>query len=492
MAEVNIPGQGVHNVLYVATEHDSLYAFDADNGVRLWRVSLLPAGEVPSDPRGAANQIGPEIGVTATPVIDSGHRDDVYRGAMSKSTPAGVAIYHQRIHAVSIATGADVVAPRSIDQSITFPGAGPGGNGTVVFFDPAQYKERSALLLSGGVIYTGWASHSDTPPYTGWIIGFRASDLGVASILNIDPNGLPVSSFLDDGSGNTFWNSGNGFAADAQGNLYNISANGPFDPVLDANGFPANGDYADSFLKITPGNGTLTVTDYFTPTNQQLFADSDFDLASSGIALVDVPGPGGVIEHLALGSDKVGNIYVANRDNLGKFSLTGDNVQQELVGALAGAGGVWGSPTISMAASSTSPPSASRSRCSGSSTGCSCRWGRRRRPRSATLDVDDDGLLQRRYQRGSSTRAAENGPNAVLHAYLATNLSVELYNSNQAPGGRDQFGVGNKFITPTVVNERQGLRGDDRRRRRLSACCRRRRRPSSCRRRPGCRSSRGR
>src|SRR5206468_2385974 len=115
-----------------------------------------------------------------------------------------------RIHAIDITTGADKVAPKSIDQSITFPGAGPGGNGTSVIFNPKQYEERDALLLSNGVIYTGWSSHSDNAPYTGWLIGFKASNLAVASILNIDPNGSPASSILDDGSGNTFWNSGGG------------------------------------------------------------------------------------------------------------------------------------------------------------------------------------------------------------------------------------------------------------------------------------------
>ena len=446
VAGVTIPGQGVHNVVYVATENDSVYAFDADNGARLWKVSLLPPGEIASGPA-LDNQIGPEIGITATPVIDP-TTGTIYVEAMSEVTVGAAATYRHRLFALSIATGAQVMPFRSIDSSITYPGAGPGGNGSVVIFDPRQYRERSALTLSGGVIYTGWASLGDTPPYTGWVIGFRASDLGLASVLNIDPNGQPVSSFLDDGSGNTFWNSGGGPAVDAQGNIYNLSANGPFDPSLNAAGFPANGDFGDSILKITPANGAPTVTDYFTPGDQQALADKDFDLGSSGIALADIPGPGGVVEHLAIASDKRGNIYVVNRDDMGKFHTTGDVIEQEIIGGLGS--GLYGSPTV---------------------YGGLVYFGAWGQPLKEFGFVD--GKLQF-FGQSSNTFgypgttvtvssngvtngvvwAAENGPNAVLHAYLATDPSDELYNSDQAANGRDLFGTGNKFITPMVANGR--------------------------------------
>jgi outer membrane protein assembly factor BamB len=236
VAGVSIPGQGTHNVLYVATENDSVYAFDADTGTVLWHVSMLGPGEVPSDPVYGMN-VAPEIGITSTPVIDL-DTDTMYVVAMSRLVSGNTTTYFQRIHALDITTGADKVPPTSIDQSITYPGAGPGGNGTDVIFDPEQYLERDALLLVNGVVYTSWTSHHDNPPYTGWMIGFNASNLSLAAVLNINPNGAPASSFHEDGSGSSFWNSGGGPAADAAGNLYNTSANGPFDPTLNAAGSP--------------------------------------------------------------------------------------------------------------------------------------------------------------------------------------------------------------------------------------------------------------
>ncbi|HMD60680.1 MAG TPA: hypothetical protein VKG78_04590, partial [Opitutaceae bacterium] len=145
VAGVSIPGKGTQNVLYVATENDSVYAFDADTGAKLWQVSMLGPGEVPSDPV-HGNQVTPEIGITATPVIDL-NSDTMYVVAMSKLESGSSTTYIQRIHALDITSGADKVAPRSIDQSITYPGSGPGGNGTDVIFNPMQYKERDALLL---------------------------------------------------------------------------------------------------------------------------------------------------------------------------------------------------------------------------------------------------------------------------------------------------------------------------------------------------------
>ena len=234
MDAVNIPGQGVHDVLFVATENDSVYAFDADTGALLWHVSMLGKGESTVFLSAAE----PHIGITATPVIDPS-TGTIYVVAASDATSGGKMISYQRIHALSVATGADVVPPHAIDRAITYPGSGPGGNGTDLIFDPSKYRERDALLLSNGVVYTSWSSYYDRAPYTGWVIGFRAGDLGVASVLNINPSGRPTSSFLDDGSGNSFWNSGDGPAADAAGNLYKISGNGPFDQTSTATDFPS-------------------------------------------------------------------------------------------------------------------------------------------------------------------------------------------------------------------------------------------------------------
>jgi hypothetical protein len=213
-----IGGIGRKNVLVVAIEHDSVYAFDADSGALYWKVSLLRTGEVPSDSRGCG-QVMPEIGVTATPVIvrAANNPGEIYLVAMSKSSSPTT--YHQRFHALSLSDGSEKPgSPVEIEAS--FPGRGPGNNGSGhVIFNPANYKERAALLLNNNIIYTAWASHCDNSPYTGWIIGYHTHSLAQVRVLNVDPNGYPTSTFLPDGSGNSFWGSGAGLAADDNGYL---------------------------------------------------------------------------------------------------------------------------------------------------------------------------------------------------------------------------------------------------------------------------------
>jgi hypothetical protein len=191
--------------------------------------------------------------------------------------------------------------------------------------------------MSSKFVYTFWASHCDIGPYTSWVMTFNKTDLSLTSVLNINPNGYPNSRFLDDGSGNAFWNSGAGPAADDAGNVYNISGNGPFDENLDANGFPVSQDYGDSYIKFS-FNATdgLAVADYWTPFNQQALADADQDLGSSGILLLpDLIDATGQVRHLAIGSGKDGNLYLVDRDDLGHF-VPGSNstLYQEVRGAI--------------------------------------------------------------------------------------------------------------------------------------------------------------
>jgi outer membrane protein assembly factor BamB len=212
---VNIPNQGTHNVVFVATEHDSLYAFDADTGTLLWHdaytgtpTTVLPAGEVPSDPV-FGSQVTPEIGITSTPVIDPSS-NTIYVVAMSKDAN-GDGVYHQRIEAFDITTG-NLIGRTAVTATY--------GSQT---FDPHQYKDRDALLLLNGVVYISFASHSDHDPYTGWLMGYNASTLQQVSVLDTDPAGPN-----DEGS---YWNSGNGWGSDGT-NLYNLSGNGAFDTTL--------------------------------------------------------------------------------------------------------------------------------------------------------------------------------------------------------------------------------------------------------------------
>src|ERR1700730_7663424 len=173
----------MHNVVFVATENDSVYAFDADSGALLWHVSVLPAGETVSDlPPYVCDQTVPTIGITATPVIDrgAGAHGVIYLVAMSKANSA--ATYHHRLHALDVTTGAEVFNG-PVDISASYPSSG----GTFTF-DPSQYQERAALLLANGAIYTSFTSHCDVPPSSGWIIAYNQTTLARSAVLNVAPN----------------------------------------------------------------------------------------------------------------------------------------------------------------------------------------------------------------------------------------------------------------------------------------------------------------
>jgi len=183
---VSIPGNGTHNVLFVASEHGTVYGFDADNGSTLWQVTTLASGETPSDNRGCS-QVTPEIGVTSTPVIDltSGPHGTIYVVAMSKDPSSN---YHQRLHPLDITSGAEEFGG-PVEIAAKYPGTGDNSQGGYVIFDPKQYKERAGLLLLDHIVYTSWASHCDDRPYTGWIISYNETTLAQQSVLNVTPNG---------------------------------------------------------------------------------------------------------------------------------------------------------------------------------------------------------------------------------------------------------------------------------------------------------------
>jgi len=425
-------GGATRNVLYVATEHGSVYAFDADAGTQLWKVSALAAGEVTSDPRGC-DQVTPEIGITATPVIDrsAGPHGVIYVVAMSKSGTT----YFQRLHALDVTTGAELFSgPKTI--SATFPGTGDNSSNGNVIFDPAQYKERAALLLLNGVVYTTWASHCDIRPYTGWIMGYNQSTLEQTSVFNLVPNG----------SAGAIWMSDTGPAADSAGNIYLLDANGDFGTTLNPGGFPANGNYGNAFLKISTSGG-LAVADYFEMQNQQQENDSDADLGSGGaLVLPDLTDDSGIVRHLSVGAGKDGHIYVVNRDAMGKFNAGSNNVYQDLSGALGS--GVWGMPayfngTLYYGAVGDAIKAFKITNAK-LSTGPVGQTSNTFRYPGTTPSISANGTVN------GIVWAVENTTPSVLHAYDASNLH-ELYNSNQA-GSRDQLGAGNKFITPAIAN----------------------------------------
>lgn len=434
LSQVTIGGQK-KNVLYVVTEHGSVYAFDADsiNGSTstfLWKVSTLGTGETTSDNRGCG-QVSPEIGITATPVIDRA-RNAIYVVAMSKNASGA---YFQRILALNLSTGAELFGgPQNI--TATFPGTGDNSSGGNVIFDPKQYKERPGLLQINGTIYTTWSSHCDIRPYTSWVMAFSADTLAQTSVLNLVPNG----------SEGGIWMAGTAPAADSSGNLFFILGNGDFGTTLNASGFPANGNCGNCFVKLSTSSG-LKLADYFTPHNTVAESNADQDFGSGGgILLVDATDSSGNTRHLSVGAGKDSLIYVVDRDNMGKFNPTTDQIYQEISGQLGG--GVFSMPAYfngtvyygAVGDALKAFPVVNAKLAGTPASQSTHHFGYPGTTPSVSANGANNGIVW----------AIENG-GAVLYAYDATNLTTELYNSNQAASNRDHFS-GNKFITPMVVN----------------------------------------
>src|SRR6202008_1661640 len=245
-------------------------------------------------------------------------RNAIYVVAMSKNASGS---YFQRLHALNLSTGAELFSgPQEI--TATYPGTGDNSSGANVIFDPKQYKERPGLLQVGGTIYTTWSSHCDIRPYTSWIMSYNADTLAEVNVLNLVPNG----------SEGAIWMAGAAPGADASGNIYFILGNGDFDTTLNSSGFPANGDCGNCFAKIS-SSSPLTLLDYFTPLNTVSESNSDTDFGSGGeLLLPDVLDGNGTTRHLAVGSGKDANIYVVDRDSMGKFNGNADNIYQQING----------------------------------------------------------------------------------------------------------------------------------------------------------------
>jgi hypothetical protein len=423
LSNLTVQGQK-RNVVFVASEHGSVYAYDADTESQLWVASTLGPGETPSDDRGC-NQISPEIGITSTPVIDrsAGANGTIYVVGMSKDSSGN---YHQRLHALDVTTGAELFGgPTEI--TATYPNA----SGQLTF-NPGLYAERAALLLLNGTIYTAYTSHCDQGNYNGWIIAYNASTLKQSAVLNLTPNG----------SEGSIWMSGAGMAADSS-NIYFLDANGTFDTNLDANGLPINKDYGNAFIKLSTSGG-LSVADYFAIFNTVQLSDIDEDLGSGGALVVpDQTDSSGNTQHLVVGAGKDANIYLLSRDNMGKFNPGQNNIYQQVsLGA-----GVFGGPAYFNGTLYYGPVGSTLKAIPFNAAKLATT------PSSQTAtQFTFPGTTPGISANGNSNAiiwAVENTSPAVLHAYDATNLAKELYNSNQA-GSRDQF-ANNKFITPMIA-----------------------------------------
>jgi len=417
---VVIPGQGIHNVVLVATEHDSVYAFDADNDLAapLWHVSFLNAAQgvttASASDLGCAS-IVPEVGITSTPVIDTAS-GTLYVVAMTEETSSDG--YAHRLHALDVTSGAEKPgSPVEIQASV--PGQGDGN--TTVQFKPWLYKQRAGLLLLNGAVYTAWSSHCDTGNYHGWIIGYDAGTLEQSAVYTDTPN-------WDAGA---FWQGGAAPAADANGNIYVVSANGTFD--ANAGG----SDLGESVIKLSTSKGLLAA-DYFTPYDADALSEKDMDLGSSGALLLPDQVGSPAHPHLLVSGSKSGSLYLLDRDNLGQFQPGGNNqIVQSLDGAV---GPVFGIPAYF---NNTVYFSAAHDQVKAFPV------------QNGLLSVVPTSVSSSTFAVfGSvpsiSASGAANGilwtidPAAQLHAYDAADLSQQLYQ-----GSVDSFV---KFSTPTIAN----------------------------------------
>jgi len=440
MPSVLIPGKDVHDVLFVATEHDTVYAFDADNNVGpnadpLWQTSLLGPNESPSDPR-HCDSITPEIGVAGTGVIDPS-TNTLYVVAMSKSDTA----YVQRLHALDITTGGERPGSPVVIQA-TYPGTGLSSDGVNDIFDPSLYKQRAGLLLANGQVYTAWGSHCDQGNYSGFVIAYDAASLQQSAVIDLVPNGWAGS----------IWMTG-GLAADTAGNVFAVTGNGSFETALDDAGFPSAGDYGDTFVRLSAADGGLAVADYFAPSDTVDLSTYDIELGSGGIMLLPDSAGSAAHRHLMVGAGKDTNIYLLDRDLMGRFNPARNDIVQQLDGALDG--GVWAVPAYYNGAiyySDVDQPLKRFALDAGllsltptSQTAISFAYPGSFPSVSADGRASPDAILW-------AVESNVDLPDAVLHAYLAADVSQELYNSEQAPDGIDEFGAGNKFVTPTVAD----------------------------------------
>lgn len=442
MPQVAMPGNGIHNVVIVATQHDSVYAFDSDSPTPapLWKVNFLNPDAGITTLAAAdvnASDILPEIGITSTPVIDV-TSNTVYVVAATKENGG----FYHRLHALDMSSGAEKFGGPVVIQA-SYPGTAQDGNDGVLTFSSRFQLQRAALLLSKGKLYMAFASNADSGLYHGWVIAYDATTLRQTGAWVSTPNGYQGG----------IWMSGCGIAADHEGNLYLSIANGPFDAYGEEPGV----NFSDTVVKLSPSAQGVALTDFFTPYNQAAMARDDLDLGSAGVVLL--PDQPGIYPHLAVTSGKNGHIYLMSRDRLGGYNPRKGNPQvvQEISRQLKqqmGTPAYWNghlyfgagiSPqrdaikafALRNGAISTAPTSQTaaiyhltRSTVSVSASGNS---------NGIVWAVDNDAYY-----------SAHPGA-AVLHAYDARNLARELYNSNQRPA-RDNPGQSSKFTVPTIAN----------------------------------------
>jgi hypothetical protein len=437
---VEIPRQGKRNVLFVVTEHDSVYAFDADGSSTkpLWKVSFID--EAKSVHTVSARDvrcpfIEPEIGITSTPVIDLPSGTFYVLARTRKHDASGDWHYEQRLHALAINTGAEKFGG-PVKISARIQGRNLLHFKTNIDFDPLLENQRAALLLVNGKVVITWASSCDVGPYYGWIIAYDAHTLAQAGVVNISP----------DAGESGVWQSDAGPAADSQGNIYLITGNGKFTAATGGH------DYGDSVVKLGFSANGLEVRDYFTPSNQAKLNDTDGDFGSGApILLPDQPGPH---PHLLLAAGKAGILYEIDRDNLGNFHQGNDSHAVQAVPAgidSFGAPAYWNGHVYYFLSGDYLRDYPLQN-------------GRLPQAPAAksTTQFTDPGATPAVSANGTKngivwvlSSKTWDGPdrNAVLYAYDASNVARQLYNSNQE-FDRDHAARSVRFAIPTIANGR--------------------------------------
>ena len=449
-SNMNFPGVGTFNVAFIATEHSSVYALDADTATPIWHRSFInpAAGLTTRTTVPGQEDILPEVSITSTPVIDpvAGTMYLVAETQQSGSPP------YYWLHAIDITTGADKVAPTKIQASI--------GPTIPLLIDAQTSQQRPGLVLVNGVVYIGFGSSGDSYPWIGWLLGYDANTLAQVTVFCASSSGSQGAGIWSSGESAATWT--------ANGNLFVATGNGYF--------VPTGGAWANSFLRMSTSGG-LAVADSFSPYNQSALGNADLDLASAGMTLLPDSAGTAAHPHLMVASGKDGEVYVIDRDNMGGYQSAVQNtqiVQWLPYGASVGTPAVGvapitvTNPTLPYVSNSYNSPAYWQNRVYFCGVKDACKLFTlsggllSALPASKTVATYAYPGTQPTISAASSTAtsavmwAVERNSTTVsiLHAYNATNLATELYNSSQAAGGRDTAGAPVHFPKPTVANGR--------------------------------------
>lgn len=431
-----------HNVVYVATMHDTVYAYDADSNMGanedpLWVENFTDAAKgittVPTSDLHCTDAITNEVGIFSTPVIDT-TGGTIY--VLTHTLENGV--YYHRLHALDITSGEEKFGgPVAIVASVS--GTGSGSKGGKISFNSQLENQRSALLLQNGQVYIGFASLCDYGNYHGWVMAYSSSTLAQTAVWLTTPNGKEGG----------IWQAGNGVAGDSSYNTFVANGNGSFDVNT------GGSDYGQSIVKIgPPAGGSFPILDYFTPYNALTYNTTDLDIGSSGLTLLpnQTSGP---YPHLLIQGSKAGNLYLINRDNMGHYNSSNNN---QIVQYIAGANkGMWSSPAwwnnyVYIGAQANKMQAYSFNTSTGLlSTTPSSQTSKNFGYPGTTVSISSNGTSNGIvWALNNSTFKSTTG-NAVLYAYKATNLATQLYSSS-SKATRDNPGAAIKMTVPTVVN----------------------------------------